>query len=77
MEKPSVTYITTPERVKFMEELGGMPTAFVCGDLRAVVITQVWCDGECGNSWHIETDEERNAIIRKLEEMIAHLKTKH
>jgi hypothetical protein len=66
--------ITTDEHAHFIrQELGGYRNAFVLGDLRAMVVCQYWADGECMNAWHIETDEQRAAIIAKLREMIAHL----
>ncbi len=63
--------ITTPERKHFIEqELSGYANAFATGDLRAVAICQFWSDAECMNAWHIESEEERVAIVAKLKEMI-------
>jgi hypothetical protein len=68
-------YVTSDARAHFyQQELGGVAHAFGVGDLRALVICQWWMDGECANAWHIETAEQRLAMIAKLEEMIALLR---
>jgi hypothetical protein len=64
-------FITSDDRARFANNsINGLIRNFGIGDIRTVSILTVWCDGEVGGDYHIESPADKAKLIAQYERML-------